>query len=227
MTFEAWRQEYYAEFVNPSDLVYYKFVRERHPPKIPQVRELDIHWGWDFGAMSGCHSVLAHRHEGKIYAFDEICEGNTPANVDEFCRRYPPSSVTGIKLYGDYNGSYNTVGTTDYIMIVDMLNRRGYNIGPQDIRVYGGNPVVRARTENTNRLLEDGNREQHLFIATESCPKLVRDYELIKRKPDGGLDKGPTHDLTHTSDSLDYLLWVTDAPVMPDTRKPKHLLVSR
>lgn len=221
LTFEGWRQEFFAEFINPTSLVYYKFDRAKHTRQVPYVRELEIHWAWDFNIAPACHSTLSHIHKDFIYVFDEICEGNTPANVDEFCTRYPPERVSTIKFYGDYNGTYATSGLSDFTQMIDMLHRRGYNVSAQDLCVYGGNPIVRARTENFNRLLEDGNRKKHMVIDKDKCKKLIKDLELLKRKPDGSIDKTSDPTLSHISDAASYMTFVTHPPKMPDTRKPK------
>jgi hypothetical protein len=209
-TYEKWRQEYFAEFINPTNLVYYNFVREQHPKQLPFVERLDIHWAWDFNVAPACHSSLSHIHKGKTYVFDEICAGNTPANIDEFCQRYSPAEVGAVYLYGDYNGSISTTGTTDYALIIETLQRRGYP-KPQ-LQVYGGNPIVRNRTENVNRLLKNAMNEQQLYIATDNCKKLVKDLELLKRAEAGQIDKVSDKTLSHISDALGYQLWVTHPP---------------
>jgi len=225
LTLEAWRQEYFAEFINPSNQVYYKFDRTQHTKPIPFVDGLTIHWGWDFNIAPACHSVLAHHHNGRIYVFDEIAEGNTPANIDAFCSRYSPNQVVELKFYGDYNGSYSTTGTVDYIMMVETLHSRGYNVSMQDIRVYGGNPIVRSRVENVNRLLQNANGERRIFVDTQKCPKLTKDFEELRRLPTGDIDKRSDPTLSHASDSFGYMAYILEPPKMPNTEKPKTLLL--
>lgn len=211
MTYEQWRQEYFAETLMPTNSVYYKFNRRKHHKKINHVPELTIHWAWDFNVKPAVHSTLSHRHRNKTFVFDEICVGNTPSNVDEFCERYPKDKVTEIKLYGDYNGTLGTNGTTDFMEIQKTLYERGYPY--PELCVYGGNPIVRGRTNNVNRLLEDANNDIHIYIDTDKCPKLTRDLEQVRwAEKSADIDKSTDPTLTHASDAFGYQLWVTDQP---------------
>lgn len=222
MTFEHWRQEYFAEFITPTNTVYYKFDRSKHGRPVKFLPELTIHWSWDFNVKPAVHSVLAHHHKGKSFVFDEIAVGNTPSNVDEFCSRYPKDRVAAIKLYGDYNGTLGTNGTTDYMEIQKTLYERGYPY--PELCVYGGNPIVRSRTNNFNRLLEDAAGDVRYYVNIEKCPRLVRDLEQVRwAEKSSDIDKSTDPTLTHASDAEGYRLWVMDTPEWATrTGRPKR-----
>lgn len=211
MTWEQWRQEYWAETLMPTNSVYFKFNRAKHCRKINHVPDLTIHWSWDFNVNPAVHSTLSHHHKGKSFAFDEICVGNTPNNIDEFCDRYPKDKVSEIKLYGDYNGTYSTNGTTDFLEMQKTLSQRGYPF--PELCVYGGNPIVRSRTNNYNRLLEDASGDIRYYVDPDKCPRLVRDLEQVRWSlKSADIDKGTDPTLTHISDGEGYRLWVMDPP---------------
>lgn len=211
MTYEEWRQEYFAEFLTPTDMVYYKFDRRKHGRSVNFVPDLTVHWAWDFNVKPAVHSVLSHVHKNKTFIFDEICVGNTPSNIDEFCERYPKDRVAAIKLYGDYNGTIGTSGTTDFMEIQKTLADRGYPF--PELCVYGGNPIVRSRTNNLNRLLEDAEGFISTYINIDKCPRLVRDFELVRwAEKSAQIDKNTDPKLTHASDAFGYQQWVNFPP---------------
>lgn len=217
MTYEEWRQEYYGEFITPTNMVYFKFDKDKHHKRINHVPDLTIHWAWDFNVKPACHSTLFHSHKSKVFVFDEICVGNTPNNVDEFCERYPKEKVSEIKLYGDYNGTLGTNGTTDFMEIQKTLYDRGYPY--PELCVYGGNPIVRSRTNNVNRLLEDANRDIHIYVDTEKCPKLTKDFEQVRwAEKSADIDKSTDPTLTHSSDGFGYAMWVMFPPEWADKK---------
>lgn len=220
MTYAEWRQEYFAETLMPTDSVYFAFSRERNHRAVVHVPDLTIHWAWDFNVKPAVHSVLSHRHKGKTYAFDEIAVGNTPNNVEEFCDRYPKDKVAEIKLYGDYNGTYGTNGTTDFMEIQKTLVSRGYPM--PELCVYGGNPIVRSRTNNVNRMLLNADKEVHAYINTGKCPRLTRDMEKVRWSKKGdGIDKTSDPELTHASDAWGYQIFVTDPPKWAEDRRKR------
>lgn len=220
MTYAEWRQEYFAETLMPTDSVYFAFHRGKHHRKIHHVPELTIHWSWDFNVKPACHSTLSHVHKKKVFFFDEICVGNTPNNIDEFCDRYPKDKVAEIKLYGDYNGDINTTGTTDFMLIQKTLQERGYPM--PELCVYGGNPIVRSRTNNVNRLFEDAQGNISLYVDTDKCPRLTKDFEKVRWSQKGkGIDKTTNPELTHSSDGIGYQLWVMFPPAWADDKRER------
>ena len=207
MTDIAWRQEYQAEFIAQSGRVYYQFNRAKHLKPVSHVRELDIHWGWDFNIIPSVHSVCCHYHNGVVYQFDEFCVDETPDTVLAFCEKYPPQKVGRIYLYGDYTGNIATTGITDYQIIENMLSERGYL--PAVRRVYGGNPIERDRTNLVNTLLENAEGRVRYYLNDKNCPITLRDFEHVKRKNSTGkIDKQSNPKLTHATDALGYLAWV-------------------
>lgn len=218
MTEDAWRQEYLAEFIASSGRIYYKFDRNKHCRPVQHVKELEIHWGWDFNVNPSVHSCLSHFHKGKFYVFDEICEGETPDSVIAFTERYKPEDVKAISLYGDYTGTFSTTGITDYQLIDDILVQRGYP--KPTLKVYGGNPIERDRTNNVNRLLENAEGDIKIFINPDKCPRLVRDFEQVKRAENGKIDKSANYKLTHSSDGFGYKAHVICPPAWAKDKRP-------
>lgn len=206
MTHEAWRQEFFGEFIASAGRVYYNFDRKKHCKPVSYVPELDIHWSWDFNVNPYVSSTLHHIHKGNVYQFDEICIGETPDNVEEFMKRYPKENIERLCLYGDYFGSVATSGVSDYQQIEQMLMHHGY---PKPEIYVAPNPNVRDRTNSVNAMMLNANGQVRYYINPKTCPKTVRDYEQVKRKKTsskGDIDKTSNPELTHTSDSVGYFM---------------------
>ena len=204
MTYEAWRQEYFAEFIGHAGRVYYNFDLARHCKPVTFVEGADIYWCWDFNVKPCVHSVLCHINKGKVYQFGEICIGETPDTVNAFIAQFPPEAVGNIIIYGDYNGSISTTGVSDYQLIEQMLRRAGY---PEpDLRI-APNPPERDRTNAVNGKMLNANGQVGYYINKHKCPKTVSDFLDIKRhEKTGKIDKAADPNKTHASDALGYMI---------------------
>lgn len=203
---DHWRQEYLAEFILTHNSVYYNFDMDKHVMHIDYQPDKTIHWGWDFNINPSVHSVLAHEQDGKLYVFDEICVGDTPATTARFIEQYPPQRDTQIVLYGDYNGKVATSGYSDYMIITNMLQNAGYNV-VERVKV---NPYERDRTNNINTLLRNANGIVSL-VMDHRCKRLIKDLQEVKNK-NGKIDKTSNPYLTHASDALGYLAYMLLPP---------------
>jgi hypothetical protein len=204
-----WRQEYQAEFILSSSAIYYNFNPDIHITEFDYQPDLTIHWGWDFNIVPSVHSVLCHQYNNRLYAFDEICVGDTPTTVVRFMEKYPPVQGQRIILYGDYNGTFATSGFSDYAIIENMLQAHGYNV----VRKVQVNPFERDRTNNINYLLLDANKNVRLLIDPR-CKKLIKDLKLLKNK-NGKIDKTSDPYLSHASDALGYMAYMLFPPKFP------------
>ena len=69
------------------------------------------------------------------------------------------------------------------------------------------NPVVRERTNLTNRQLRSASGKVGLIVDPK-CKELIKDLEQVCSKADTcEIDKGRDRQRTHTSDALGYLIW--------------------
>lgn len=213
MTEEDWRQEYFGEFVASAGRAYYSFDRGRNCKKVQHVAGMDIHWAWDFNENPACHSTLSHIHKGKVYVYDELAIGNTQRSCEEFILRYPKDKIldpkTGLMpkiiIYGDASGTRSTSGLTDYMMIEHMLHEYGYPA--PEIKVDSSNPLVKNRVNSVNVMLRNAAQEVKTFINPEKCPRLIKDFEMVKWGNNQQLDKTTDHTLTHASDGFGYQIW--------------------
>lgn len=224
MTYEDWRQEYFGEFIAQASRVYRSFDRANNCKNVKHVKGLDIHWFWDFNEVPGSHSGLAHVHKDKVYVFDEICVGSPEDIVYEFFKRYPKEKLTDPKtgqkvkifIYGDVSGSRELVGPSDYMRIEHLLVTNGYP--KPEIRVTTVNPFEKDRINSVNVKLKNAAGENGTAVNPETCPKLVNDFEQVKRDEVGKIDKKTDRRLTHISDGFGYMVYVLFPVDSPSTK---------
>lgn len=222
MTYEEWRQEYYGEFIAQAGRVYYLFDEASHCRPTKWIKNMDIHWFWDFNEVPHCHSGLAHIGRGKdgierVYVFDEICKGNTPQIVEQFIQQYPRDQVGRIYLYGDAYGDKATSGITDFTTISNMLVDKGYQ--EPVLKVPKCNPYEKDRVNSVNVKLKSAAGVNGILINAENCKKLVKDFLSVKRNDAGKIDKTTDRKLTHISDAFGYFIWNVYPVLSRETRK--------
>ncbi len=112
-----------------------------------------------------------------------------------------------LRIYGDASGKNQTTsnaGDTDYIQVQEALNEAGVSY---TLDIDPGNPRVRDRVENVNRLCRNAIGETLLTYNPLECPTLDKDLDNVQWKPSGKIDAGKDGLLTHASDSAGYPLF--------------------
>ena len=191
----TFRQEYLAEWVDYSGLIYYN-LHDANIVEMPLPQNYNLEIGMDFNVDPGA-SVLGFRHSGGIHIFDEVemWGTNTYEMVAEINRRYPQQRKS---VYPDAAGSARKSsaahGITDHI----ILKNAGY-----ELRVGSVNPAVADRISAVNSAFKAHDGTIRLTIAPK-CRKLLdclrkQTYKEGTRQPEkAGLD--------HFPDALGYLV---------------------
>jgi len=189
-TFE---QEYEAQFVSYSGVIYYAFS-EQNIKAYPGVvsRDDTIHLGCDFNIdpMSATVSIIKNDIAWVIDEI-EIFSSNTNELVAEVKARYPNNRVIA---YPDSSGIKRTTnsGISDH----QILQNAGFKLVVQP-----GNPPVKDRISSVNGAFEKGK----LFIdpkcrSVKNC-LIKHTYKEGSRQP----DKNTGHD--HMNDALGYFVY--------------------
>lgn len=200
--------EYYAQFK------YSNIVKEcKYNPELP------IHFSTDQNVIPYiCATLWQIQKIDDIYycrCFDEIILKNpyntTEAVCNEFLYRYDPKE--GLFYYGDASGrKRDTRGLeNDYDIIENKLRKYLNN---SSCRVPYSNPGHNKRRKFMNAIMV-GGIYPIVFEVDPKCMLLIKDFENVVIDPNEGgkLKKNITdkhtgqsyQDLTHTSDTADYL----------------------
>jgi hypothetical protein len=194
-----YRQEFEAQFVDASGVVYYSFGEHNvQTIEDPIDARIPLLIGGDFNIDPIC-AVVGYKHAQGIHIFDEIeiYNSHTQELVDEITERYPRRKVV---FYPDASGAARKTssgGVTDHI----ILKNAGYVL-----KVGSINPAIKDRIASVNSALQSKTGAIKLTID----PKCVRLIEALRkqtykegtRQP----EKGGSKDYSHMLDSLGYLV---------------------
>jgi len=191
----TFNQEYLAQFVDYSGIIYYAFGEHCITHKdIPLDTRTPLHIGIDFNVDPGC-AVIGFQHQNGIHIFDELeIYGTDTAEMSrEIQTRYPGRKIIA---YPDAAGAQRRTsagGVTDHI----ILRNSGF-----ELRVGSVNPSVKDRIGAVNSVCKQDNTR--LTIAP-NCSKIIsalrkHTYKEGTRQP----DKATGFD--HFNDALGYLI---------------------
>ena len=203
----TFQQEYLAQFVNYSGVIYYAFGDHNILQQpIPEDTRTPIHVGIDFNVDPGC-AVIGLQTQSGIHIFDEleIFGTNTQEMANEIQRRYPNRRII---CYPDAAGAQRRTsagGVTDHL----ILKNCGF-----DLRVGSVNPSVKDRIGAVNSVLKEDNRR---LTVDPQCKKLIdglrkHTYKEGTRQPEKG-------QYDHFNDALGYMV-NNIYPIKQNTRSP-------
>ena len=215
---KSFKQEYEADFVADSGLVYYTFDRTKYtyskliPPmkKYTKISNLDkmrkykprIHVGMDFN-VNPMSAVIAVKRDGVFYVDDEvvIADSNTTEMAREIEERYPYYEK---HCYPDASGSARSTnsGKSDHY----ILSQFGWKL-----HARLANPPVKDRIAAVNSAFESMNGVNKLKVNI-NCKELIRSLERQVYKEG---TRQPEKDGTdHLNDALGYMIY-NQEPVRP------------
>ena len=191
----TFNQEYQAQFVNYSGIIYYNFSREESVKKCRDDGSL-IHIGMDFNLdpMSAVVAVLEGR---TIKIIDEIViyGSNTDEMVDEIQTRYPSRQIC---IYPDPAARQRKTsagGRTD----LSILQNAGFQV-----KVRDRHSAIRDRINSVNARLMSADGVRHLIIDPK-CKQVIRSLERQTYK-EGTSQPDKDSGFDHMNDALGYLV---------------------
>jgi hypothetical protein len=190
----TFNQEYCAEFVTYSGLIYYAFSREQTVKKIED-NGGTLHVGMDFN-LDPMSAVICLRHNNTLLAIDEIVMygSNTDEMVAEIRERYPDR---GIVVYPDPASRQRKTsagGRTD----LSILQNAGFSV-----KAKKAHPLVRDRINAVNSRLLSGDGHRHIFIDPK-CRHTIKSLERQTYKE--GTSQPNKDGFDHMNDALGYLV---------------------
>jgi len=190
----TFQQEYQAQFVNYSGLIYYGFSREASVRKI----ELDcntLHIGMDFN-IDPMSAVVCIRHHDTLIAVDEIVMfgSNTQEMAQEIRTRYPDKHVIIYPDPASRQRKTSAGGRTD----LSILQNAGF-----EVKAKTRHALVRDRINAVNSRLLSSDGQRNLLID----PKCKQTIESLERQTYKEGTSVPNKDgFDHMNDALGYLV---------------------
>lgn len=189
----TFQQEYEAQFVNYSGIIYYGFKREESVRRHTADRHV-IHVGMDFN-LDPMSAVLMTRKGDTLHVFDEIVMfgSNTDEMVAELRERYGNGTIVIYPDPASRQRKTSAGGRTD----LSILQNAGF-----EVRVRNHHAAVRDRINAVNSRLLSKDGQRRLYVDPK-CKKVIESLERHTYKEgtsqpekDGGFD--------HMNDALGY-----------------------
>ena len=188
----TFQQEYDAQFVNYSGIIYYNFSREQSvKPCSGDSQQILIGMDFNLDPMS---AVVMTRSGGSLHVFDEIVMfgSNTDEMAAEIQQRYKGKNVT---IYPDpacRQRKTSAGGRTD----LSILQNAGF-----DVRVRNSHSAVRDRINSVNSRLMSSDGVRQLFVDAK-CKRTIESLERQTYKE--GTSQPNKDGFDHMNDALGY-----------------------
>ena len=211
---DQFNQEWMAEFVNPSQLVYADFDYDTHvftdQNLIP--REGTLNLSIDFGMTDPTAALFVRiDYAGNWWVFDEFYKSDTKPDqlVDILRDKMGYDFYT--RIIGDSRGKFE----------MEFLRSRRFRITTSKKgadSIYAGIKEVRALLA-----VREGTGKPKLFIHA-SCKNTIKEFQRysFERASDGTIMNTPEDDFNHAMDALRYLALDRAKPVKKEKRKREY-----
>lgn len=190
----TFNQEYCAEFVTYSGLIYYGFSRELSVFDCTD-NGSTIHIGMDFN-LDPMSAVMCIRKGEKLYAFDEIVMygSNTDEMVAEIKDRYPNREIIVYPDPASRQRKTSAGGRTD----LSILQNGGFMV-----KAKNSHALVRDRINAMNSRLLSSGGDRHLFVSPK-CKHTIKSLERQTYKEGTSIPNKDGFD--HMNDAFGYLV---------------------
>ena len=188
----TFKQEYEAQFVNYSGIIYYSFKREESVVRHDGDRSV-IHVGMDFN-LDPMSAVLMTRKGDTLHVFDEIVMfgSNTDEMVAEIRTRYGNGTIVIYPDPASRQRKTSAGGRTD----LSILQNAGF-----EVRVRSSHAAVRDRINSVNSRLLSKDGHRRLFVDPK-CKKVIESLERHTYKE--GTSQPEKDGFDHMNDALGY-----------------------
>ena len=188
----TFQQEYEAQFVNYSGIIYYGFKREESVRRHTDDRHV-IHVGMDFN-LDPMSAVLMTRKGDTLHVFDEIVMfgSNTDEMVAELRERYGNGTIVIYPDPASRQRKTSAGGRTD----LSILQNAGF-----EVRVRNSHAAVRDRINAVNSRLLSNDGQRRLYVDPK-CKKVIESLERHTYKE--GTSQPEKDGFDHMNDALGY-----------------------
>ena len=191
----TFRQEYLANFVNYSGVIYYNFDRAESIRKEYE-EEGTLHIGMDFN-LDPMSAVVAVKVGDTLQIIDEIViyGSNTDEIVDEIQSRYPDRRITVYPDPACRQRKTSAGGRTD----LSILQNAGFAV-----KVRNSHTAIRDRINAVNARLLSADGVRHLYVDPK-CKQVIKSLERQTYK-EGTNQPDKDSGFDHMNDALGYLV---------------------
>jgi hypothetical protein len=188
-------QEYRAQFVNYSGIIYYAFSREESVQPVLDAGD-DLHIGMDFN-LDPMSAAVCVREGNEIKVMDEIViyGSNTDEMVDEIKQRYGDRRITIYPDPASKQRKTSAGGRTD----LSILQNAGFAV-----KVRNSHPAIRDRINSVNSRLRSTTGVRALFVDPK-CKQTIASLERQTYK-EGTSQPNKDDGYDHMNDALGYLV---------------------
>lgn len=190
----TFNQEYCAQFVTYSGLIYYAFSRELSVVETEDNGGV-LHIGMDFN-LDPMSAVICLRHGADLFAIDEIVMygSNTDEMVEEIKQRYPDRHVIIYPDPASRQRKTSAGGRTD----LSILQNAGFSV-----KVKKQHALVRDRINAVNSRLLSSDGDRHFFVSPK-CRQTIKSLERQTYKE--GTSQPNKDGFDHMNDAVGYLI---------------------
>lgn len=192
----TFKQEYLANFVNYSGIIYYNFDRvESIKPGVDYDDQI-LHIGMDFN-IDPMSAVVAVRNNDALHIIDEIViyGSNTDEIVDEIKNRYGKNKIIIYPDPASRQRKTSAGGRTD----LSILQNAGFVV-----KVRSSHAAIRDRINSVNARLKAADGIRHLFVDPK-CKQVIKSLERQTYK-EGTTQPDKDSGFDHMNDALGYLV---------------------
>ena len=191
----TFKQEYLANFVNYSGIIYYNFDRTETVRKEYE-EEGSLHIGMDFN-LDPMSAVVAVKVGDTLQIIDEIViyGSNTDEIVDEIKHRYPDRRITVYPDPACRQRKTSAGGRTD----LSILQNAGFAV-----KVRNSHTAIRDRINAVNARLLSADGVRHLYVDPK-CKQVIKSLERQTYK-EGTNQPDKDSGFDHMNDALGYLV---------------------
>lgn len=192
----TFRQEYLANFVNYSGVIYYNFDRTESVTKANVADNDTLHIGMDFN-LDPMSAVVAIKDGDTLKVIDEIVifGSNTDEIVDEIQQRYPDRRIVVYPDPACRQRKTSAGGRTD----LSILQNAGFAV-----KVRNSHTSIRDRINAVNARLLSADGERRLFVDPK-CKQVIKSLERQTYK-EGTNQPDKESGFDHMNDALGYLV---------------------
>jgi hypothetical protein len=191
----TFNQEYQAQFVNYSGIIYYNFSRQESVRKVDEVSDI-LHIGMDFN-LDPMSAVVATKDGDTLHIFDEIViyGSNTDEICDEIHTRYPDKRFIVYPDPASRQRKTSAGGRTD----LSILQNAGFAV-----KVRNSHTSIRDRINAVNSRLKSTDGVRHVYIDPK-CRQVIQSLERQTYK-EGTSQPDKDSGFDHMNDALGYLI---------------------
>ena len=191
----TFNQEYNAQFVNYSGIIYYNFSREESVNRSADDGSM-LHIGMDFN-LDPMSAIVAIRDGSTLKIIDEIViyGSNTDEIVDEIKTRFPSRQICVYPDPAARQRKTSAGGRTD----LSILQNAGFAV-----KVRDKHSAIRDRINSVNARLKSADGQRHLVIDPR-CKQVIKSLERQTYK-EGTSQPDKDSGFDHMNDALGYLI---------------------